>query len=130
IPNFISAALEGRQPVVYGDGNQSRDFTYVDNVVDANLLALEGDACAGEVFNVACGERITLNAVLDQIRELTGSDLEPDHRPGRAGEVRHSEADITRATETLGYRPAVSFGEGLRRTLEHMADQSSSASIH
>jgi UDP-glucose 4-epimerase len=124
IPNFITAALEGRRPVVFGDGEQSRDFTYVDNVVDANLLALESDAGAGEVFNVACGERVTLNAVLDQLRAQTGIDLEPDHQPGRAGEVRHSQADISRARQTFGYRAAVPFAEGLQRTIEHMVDAS------
>ena len=121
IPKFISAALEGRRPVVFGDGEQSRDFTYIDNVVEANLLALESDAGAGEVFNAACGERVTLNAVLRMLSELTGTELEPDHRPGRAGEVRHSLADIGRARATFGYQPSIDFGEGLRRTLEHTA---------
>jgi UDP-glucose 4-epimerase len=130
IPNFITAALQGARPVVYGDGEQSRDFTYVDNVVDANMLALDSDAGAGQVFNVACGERVTLNAMLELLRELTGAELEPDHRPRRAGEVRHSQADIERVGETFGYRPAVTFAEGLRRTVEHMADQSLSTSIH
>jgi len=121
IPKFISAALEGRRPVVFGDGEQSRDFTYIDNVVEANLLALESDAGAGEVFNAACGERVSLNEVLRMLSELTGTELEPDYRPGRPGEVRHSQADIGRARETFGYEASIDFAEGLRRTFEHTA---------
>jgi UDP-glucose 4-epimerase len=124
IPNFIAAALEGRRPVVYGDGEQSRDFTFIDNVVDANLLALGSNAGAGEVFNVACGERVTLTTVLGMLAELSGADLEADHQPGRPGEVRHSQADITRAKETFGYRAPIGFAEGLRRTFEHTASVS------
>src|SRR3954469_1788105 len=93
IPKFITAALEGTRPVVFGDGEQSRDFTFVENVVEANLLALESTAGAGEAFNIACGERVTLNTVLRMIGEMAGVELEPDYRPGRAGEVKHSEAD-------------------------------------
>jgi UDP-glucose 4-epimerase len=119
IPKFISAALEGRRPVIFGDGEQSRDFTYIDNVVEANLLALESSAGAGEVFNAACGERVSLNTVLRMLSELSGLELEPDHQPGRPGEVRHSQADIERARATFGYRPGVDFAEGLRRTFEH-----------
>jgi UDP-glucose 4-epimerase len=122
IPRFVAAALDGTRPVVFGDGDQSRDFTYIDNVVDANLLALESDAGAGEVFNAACGERVSLNEVLAMLGELSGAALDPDHQPGRPGEVRHSHADIGRARETLGYHPAISFVEGLRRTFEHMAE--------
>jgi UDP-glucose 4-epimerase len=121
IPKFIAAALEGRRPVVFGDGEQSRDFTYIDNVVEANLLALETDAAAGEVFNAACGERVALNDVLRMLSELSGVELEPDYRPGRPGEVRHSQADIGRARETFGYEASIDFAEGLRRTFEHTA---------
>ena len=121
IPKFIAAALEGRRPIVFGDGEQSRDFTYIDNVVEANLLALESSAGGGEVFNAACGERVSLNAVLRMLSELSGVDLEPDYQPGRPGEVRHSHADIERARATFGYRPAIDFAEGLRRTFEHTA---------
>jgi UDP-glucose 4-epimerase len=127
IPKFIAAALEGSRPVVFGNGEQSRDFTYIDNVVEANLLALESDAGAGEVFNTACGERVSLNAVLRMLSELSGVDLEPDHQPGRPGEVRHSQADIARARETFGYQASIDFAEGLRRTFEHAAASSPDA---
>jgi UDP-glucose 4-epimerase len=118
IPKFIAAALDGTRPVVFGDGEQSRDFTYVDNVVEANLLALESSAGAGEVFNVACGERVSLNAVLAMLAELSGAELEPDRQAGRQGEVRHSQADVARAGDALGYRASIDFAEGLRRTFE------------
>jgi UDP-glucose 4-epimerase len=119
IPKFIAAALDGTRPVVFGDGEQSRDFTYIDNVVEANLLALDSHAGAGEVFNAACGERVSLNTVLSMISELSGVELESDHRPGRAGEVRHSQADIERCRDTFGYSASIPFAEGLRRTFEH-----------
>lgn len=124
IPKFIAAALEGRRPVVFGDGEQSRDFTFIDNVVEANLRALESNAGAGEVFNTACGERVSLNTVIQMLSELSGVDLEPDYKPGRPGEVRHSQADIARARETFGYSAAVPFAEGLKRTFEHTAEAS------
>jgi len=118
IPRFIAAALGGERPVVYGDGEQSRDFTHVDNVVDANLRALSSSAGVGEVFNVASGERVTVNQVLARLGELTGADVEAEHRPERPGEVRHSQADVSRAREVLGYEVAVPFAEGLARTVE------------
>jgi UDP-glucose 4-epimerase len=118
IPKFIAAALDGRRPIVFGDGEQSRDFTYIDNVVEANLLALESDAGAGEVFNAACGEQVSLNTVLTMVSELTGTELEPDYQPGRRGEVRHSLADVSKAGEVFGYKASVPFSEGLRRTFE------------
>jgi UDP-glucose 4-epimerase len=121
IPKFIAAALEGTRPVVFGDGEQSRDFTFIDNVVEANLLALQSEAGAGEVFNAACGERVSLNDVLRLLSEIAGVALDPDHQAGRPGEVRDSQADIARARETFGYEPSVSFAEGLRRTFEHTA---------
>jgi UDP-glucose 4-epimerase len=122
IPKFIAAALEGRRPVVFGDGEQSRDFTYVDNVVEANLLALESSEGVGEVFNVACGERVSLNAALRMIGELSGTELKPEYQPGRRGEVRHSQADIGRAGAAFGYHAPIDFAEGLRRTFEHTVE--------
>jgi UDP-N-acetylglucosamine/UDP-N-acetyl-alpha-D-glucosaminouronate 4-epimerase len=119
IPRFIAAALDGKRPVVFGDGEQSRDFTYIDNVVEANLLALESSAGAGEVFNAACGERVSLNTVLSMIAELSGTELDPEYQEARRGEVRHSQADIQRARETFGYQASIPFFEGLRRTFEH-----------
>jgi nucleoside-diphosphate-sugar epimerase len=119
IPNFMTACLNNEAAIVFGDGEQSRDFTYVDNVVDANMLAVEarGDV-AGKVYNIACGERVSLNQLLSQLRELTGSAAGADHRPERAGDVRHSQADVSLAREELGYEPQVDLREGLRRTLE------------
>jgi nucleoside-diphosphate-sugar epimerase len=119
IPKFIAAALDDTRPVVFGDGEQSRDFTYIDNVVEANLLALDSDAGAGEVFNAACGERVSLNDVLRMIEELSGTRFDPDHQPGRRGEVRHSLADVSKAREVFGYSASIPFAEGLRRTFEH-----------
>jgi nucleoside-diphosphate-sugar epimerase len=121
IPKFIAAALEGGAPVVFGDGEQSRDFTFIDNVVEANLLALDSDAGAGEVFNVACGARVSLNEALRTLAEIAGVQLEPEYRPARPGEVRHSQADVGRAREAFGYTASIDFAEGLRRTFEHTA---------
>jgi UDP-glucose 4-epimerase len=119
IPNFISALLAGRPPTIFGDGEQSRDFTFVDNVVEANLLAMEAEGVAGQVFNVACGQHITLNQLLDELRGLLDVDIEPVHAPARPGEVRHSLADCSQARRTLGYAPSVDLREGLSRTIEH-----------
>ena len=115
----MAACLDEQAPTIFGDGEQSRDFTFVDNVVDANLLALEapGDV-AGRVYNIACGERVSLNELLSRLRELTGSDVMADHQAERPGDVRHSLADISRARAELGYEPNVDLHEGLRRTLE------------
>ena len=118
IPRFITALLEGKQPVVYGDGLQSRDFTYVENVVSANMLAAEADGVAGRAFNIACGGRYTLLDLLGQLKETLGSEIEPIHEPARAGDVRDSQASIDAAEEALGYRVSVGFEEGLRRTVE------------
>jgi nucleoside-diphosphate-sugar epimerase len=115
---FIPAVLEDRRPTIYGDGEQSRDFTYVKNVVEANLLACKTPGVAGQFFNVACGDRITLNSMLHQINEITGKDISPVYADPRAGDIKHSQADITRAKERLSYEPRVSFEEGLRDTIE------------
>ena len=120
IPRFITACLDDEQPVVYGDGEQSRDFTYVDNTVDANVLAADAPNVAGQVFNIACGERISLNDLLEEIRDLTGSSLAARHVESRPGDVPHSLADISRARESLGYRPTIDLRIGLARTLEHL----------
>ena len=120
IPLFITAILEGRPPVLHGDGEQSRDFTYVSNAVDANVLAGRADGVAGEVFNVACGERISLNQLLGQIQGLTGNSVEATHVDPRPGDVPHSLADISRAREKLGYEVLVNISEGLGRTIEYL----------
>lgn len=118
VPRFITAALAGRAPTVYGDGLQSRDFTYVDNAVRANLLACDAPAAsAGIACNVACGVSATLLDILGIIGRLTGAPIRPAHEPGRAGDVRHSLAGIDLARERLGYAPSVGLEEGLRRTV-------------
>ncbi|MDP3938384.1 MAG: SDR family oxidoreductase [Deltaproteobacteria bacterium] len=117
IPNFITRLAAGEQPTVHGDGEQSRDFTYIDNVVDANLLAAERPGAPGEVINVACGARITLNALLDELRKILGVDTAALHGPPRAGDVRHSLADIGKARALLGYEPKIGLREGLERTV-------------
>ena len=119
IPLFITAMLSGRQPVVFGDGLQSRDFTYVANVVDANLLAAEAEGVAGRVFNAAAGGSITLLDLLDALNEFLGTDIKPRHDPPRPGDIRESLADIQNARELLGYEPKVDFREGLRRSIDY-----------
>jgi UDP-glucose 4-epimerase len=115
---FIPAVLENRRPTIHGDGEQSRDFTYVKNVVEANLLACKAPGVAGEAFNVACGERITVNSMLQQINQITGKDIAPIHGDSRPGDIKHSQADITKARNLLGYEPRISFAEGLGHTIE------------
>ena len=128
IPSFIDAFLDGEPPVIFGDGEQSRDFTYVDDVVDANLMAAWADGVAGETFNVARGQRATLNEMVGLLRDLTDSDLEPIHADPRPGDVRDSEADITRARERLGWSPRTDLATGLRLTLEHLQQKRREAS--
>jgi UDP-glucose 4-epimerase len=118
MPRFITALLEGRRPVIYGDGLQSRDFTYVENVVEANLLASEAAGVAGRSFNVACGGRYSLLDLLGKMKEMLGSPIEPIHEAPRAGDVRDSQASIEAARDAFGYRVLVDFEEGLRRTVE------------
>src|SRR5437870_5905191 len=115
---FIPAVLQSKRPTIYGDGLQSRDFTYVQNVVEANLVACTVPGVAGQVFNVACGDRITVISMLQQINKITGKDIAPIYGDLRKGDIKHSQADITRAKERLGYQPKVSFEEGLRSTIE------------
>jgi nucleoside-diphosphate-sugar epimerase len=117
IPRFILAFLADEAPVVYGDGEQSRDFTYVDNAVDANLLAATAERVAGRTFNIACGDRISLNALLDELRTLTGKAIEATYLPARPGDVLHSLADVAAARTELGYEPKVEVMEGLERSL-------------
>lgn len=118
IPLFITRVLAGESPQIFGDGEQSRDFTPVANVVEANLLALEAPAGAvGSVFNVACGERTTVNTLAGEVCRLTRTSLGPVHAEPRPGDIRHSWADITRARKLLGYEPVVSFLQGLKATV-------------
>jgi nucleoside-diphosphate-sugar epimerase len=119
IPNFITATLRGDAVTVFGDGEQSRDFTHVDNVVDANVLAMAAPDVAGRVYNIACGDQISLNKLLAALAEVIGAAPEVRYEPPRPGDVKHSMADISRARDELGYRVGVSFEEGLRQTVEH-----------
>jgi nucleoside-diphosphate-sugar epimerase len=116
IPIFITALLEGKRPTIYGDGRQSRDFVYVGNVVDANLLACEAEAAIGGVFNVAAGGETDLLMLLEILSELAGRTVEPAFAPARLGDIRRSYASVERAAETLGFRPRVGLAEGLRET--------------
>ena len=119
ISRFISDLLSGKRPVIYGDGEQSRDFTYIDNVVDANLKAAETTKGIGQIINVANGERITLNHLFEELKGLTGKhDVTVDYQPPRAGDVKHSLADITRARELLGFEPRVDLKSGLELTMD------------
>ena len=119
IPLFIQALLAGRQPVIYGDGGQTRDFAFVENVVQANLLAAEAHGAGGKVFNVGCGTAISLLDLLRELNAILGTSVQPIFHPPRAGDVRDSLADISRARQVLGYQPQVSLAEGLRRTVEY-----------
>jgi len=121
IPLFIKALLAGAQPTVYGDGEQSRDFTYVDNVVYGNLLAVEAEDAPGKVMNLACGGQLSLNQLLALLRDITGSDVEAVYTDPRPGDVRHSRADITLSEQVLNYKTQVSLEEGLRRTVDYFA---------
>ncbi len=119
IPRFIDALISGRPPIIYGDGEQSRDFTYIDNVVLANLLAMEAERTHGEVVNIACGRRTSLLQLLKILQDILGIHTAPLFEEPRKGDVRHSLADISRAREILNYVPTVDIVEGLRRTVEY-----------
>jgi UDP-N-acetylglucosamine/UDP-N-acetyl-alpha-D-glucosaminouronate 4-epimerase len=119
IPRFILWGLRGEPLEVHGDGRQSRDFTYIDNVVEANLLAARATGGAGEVFNVGCGERVTLLAIIEKLESILGRRLERRHEAARAGDVAHTQADVSRAKRELSYVPLVGFDEGFARAVEH-----------
>jgi nucleoside-diphosphate-sugar epimerase len=118
IAKFMTCAIEGKPYPVYGDGEQSRDFTYVENVVNANILAAERPIEGAPLINIAYGERTTLNQIIRLLNELTGQNLPAQYGPERAGDVRHSHADVALAGKLLGYEPMVNVREGLKRTLE------------
>ena len=117
IPAFISKMLEGEKPTIFGDGEQSRDFTFVGNVVEANFLATEVENISGEVFNVGCGEKTTVNSLAAKINEILNTDIEPDYDKPRPGDIKHSFADISKAKQGLKFEPLVDFREGLERTI-------------
>ena len=117
IPRFITSVLSGEGPTIYGDGGQTRDFTFIDNVIQANLAACAAPkAACGKVFNIACGERVSLLDILEIVYGLAGRRVTPRFEPARVGDVRDSLADISRAKDLLGYDPKVGFPEGLSRT--------------
>src|SRR5262249_5517524 len=118
IPRFILWSLRGEPLEVHGDGHQSRDFTYIDNVVDANILAARAPAAVGEAFNVGCGERVSLLDIIARLEKMLGRALQRRHTPSRAGDVPHTLADIGKAKRLMDYTPLVSFDEGLRRTVD------------
>jgi UDP-glucose 4-epimerase len=119
IPKFITMIKNGERPVIYGDGLQSRDFTFVANNVQANILACTAPDAPGKVMNIACGDRFSLIDLVDAINELLGTHVEPLFEPERAGDVKHSQAGITEAEQFLGFKPLVGFMEGLEKTVRH-----------
>jgi UDP-glucose 4-epimerase len=118
LSKFCTAFLEKTEPVVFGDGEQTRDFTYIENVVQANLLACEAPSASGRVINVGTGARISLNQTLELLREISGNNLQAKYEPAREGDIRDSQADVTLGHELLKYEPTVDFGTGMRRTFD------------
>jgi UDP-glucose 4-epimerase len=119
IPKFVTAVLRGERPTIYGDGTQSRDFTYIDNVVSGNLAAADAPHAAGRVINVACGEQFSLLQLMDSINRVLGTDIQPIFADRRPGDIKSSLADISLAQKLLGYQPLVTFDEGLRRSIKY-----------
>jgi UDP-glucose 4-epimerase len=122
IPAFVTAILKDQPPTIYGDGEQSRDFTYIDNVVEANLLAARTRQTQGEVINIACGKAVTVNEIIDMINELLGKNVKPIYTDPRPGDVKHSLADITLAQQTIGFKPTVLFNDGLKKAIDWYRD--------
>jgi len=118
IPNFITRMLKGEKPIIFGDGEQSRDFTYVSNVVEANILASKAQDVSGEAFNIAYGERTTVNSLAKTINEVLKKNINPVHDEPRPGDVKNSFAEISKARKMLKYEPLVSFNEGLKKTID------------
>jgi len=118
IPKFIVTMRDGLSPTIYGDGTQSRDFTHIDDVVTANLLAMAAVDIGGRIFNIACGREVSLNELVAELNTVLGTEIQAAHVPPRPGDVKHSLADASRAAHELGFRAAVHFGEGLRRTID------------
>jgi UDP-glucose 4-epimerase len=122
IPAFVMAILKDEPPTIYGDGEQSRDFTYIDNVIDANLLAARAGKTKGEVINIACGQAVTVNEIIDMINELLGKNVKPIYTDPRPGDVKHSLADITAAQSLINFKPSVLFQEGLQKAIDWYRD--------
>ena len=124
IPRFTTSLLAGKPPTIFGDGEQSRDFTFVENVLDGVTLALTTEGVGGRAYNCATGTSVTLNELVTKLRDIIGVDVEAVYEEGRPGEVRHSQADVSRAKADLGYEPAISVDEGLARTVEYFRERS------
>jgi nucleoside-diphosphate-sugar epimerase len=122
IPAFVTAILKDEPPTIYGDGEQSRDFTYIDNVVDANLLAARANQTKGEVINIACGQAVTVNEIIDMINKLLGKNVKPKYTDPRPGDVKHSLADITAAKNLIGFKPIIQFENGLQEAIDWYRD--------
>jgi nucleoside-diphosphate-sugar epimerase len=129
LSRFATAFLDGEPPVVFGDGEQTRDFTYVENAVQANLLACEAPDVAGQTFNVGTGARISLNRTLELLRKISGKRLEAKYDPAREGDIRDSQADISQAKKNLGYEPSVEFEEGLQKTFDWYREHETKSAI-
>ncbi|MFC1762609.1 SDR family oxidoreductase [Planctomycetota bacterium] len=117
IPAFVMSIMRDQSPTVYGDGEQSRDFTYIDNVVDANLKAARAEKTMGDVVNIACGQAVTINEIIGMINRIVGKEVAPAYEPERAGDVKHSLADISAARRLIGFEPMVSFEDGLQKAI-------------
>lgn len=118
VPLFVTALLTGKQPTIYGDGKQSRDFTFIGNVVDANIRAIEAKKTSGEALNIACGETHTVNELYKKVSEIIGTKTKPKYAPARQGETRKTQADTTKAKKIIGYEPKTDFQKGLEKTVE------------
>jgi UDP-glucose 4-epimerase len=126
IPKFINALLTGKSPIIFGDGEQSRDFTYIANAVEANILAATSDNAAGKFFNIAVGGQYTLNELMKMLQKIIGTDIGPIYDPPRRGDIVHSYADISRASQDMNFQPKIDFPSGLKKTVEWFAEQSHS----
>lgn len=122
IPAFVTAILKDKPPTIYGDGEQSRDFTYIDNVVQANLLAARAQKTSGEMVNIACGQAVTVNQIIGMINECVGKDVKPIYTDTRPGDVKHSLADISLAEEIIGFKPVIHFKDGLELAIDWYRD--------
>jgi nucleoside-diphosphate-sugar epimerase len=129
VPNFIAALLTAKRPTIFGDGEQSRDFTYIENVIEANLLAMDADVAPGRVYNIACGRAVTVNQLFAELRELIDAEVTPVYAAARAGDVRHSLADLTRSRADLGYQPRVGLREGLSHSIEDLRGRLNSGEL-
>src|SRR5262249_33941998 len=118
IPHFVTSILKGTPPTVFGDGEQTRDFTYIENVIQANMLAAAAPTADGATMNIACGERVSINRVIARINELLNTNVKPRYVDSRPGDIKHSLADIRLAEKTIGFKPSISFEDGLRRSID------------